>query len=120
MARQSCLYAHIYRVCILAVGPQETILADQSRKTVADAQFKKLQRVQDGKKAMSEYEAEQAAVRTKTARLKAARLAKEAADAATAAAAPPTPAKKNAKKSKVPAEKLTDWLDDQHKGGRNS
>ncbi len=92
---------------------------DQSRKTVADAQFRKLQRAQDGKKAMSEYEAEQAAVRVKTARLKAARLAKEAADAAAAAAAPPAAAKKKAKKEKPPVAKLADWLDGQQKDGRN-
>jgi hypothetical protein len=67
------------------------ILADDSRTMAANAQFKKLQRAQDGKKAMSEYEAEAAAVRTKTARLRAARLAKEAADAAEAAAAPVVP-----------------------------
>ena len=75
-------------------------MADDLRTMAANAQFKKLQRAQDGKKAMSEYEAEAAAVRIKTARLKAARLAKEAADAADAAAAPvvPLPVKKTAAK----------------------
>jgi hypothetical protein len=62
----------------------EIALADQAKKT-ADAQFKKLQRAADGKRAMSEYEAEQAAGYARTAKLKAARLAREA-------AAPPAPA----------------------------
>jgi len=52
-------------------------LADQARKAAADAQFKKLQRVADGKQAMSEYQAEQAAINERTARLKAERLARE-------------------------------------------
>jgi hypothetical protein len=76
-------------------------LTDQSRKTVANAQFMKLQRAQDGKKAMSEYEAEAVAVRAKTARLKAARLAKEATDAAAALAMPAEPATKAPRKRKA-------------------
>jgi multidrug efflux pump subunit AcrA (membrane-fusion protein) len=48
----------------------------------SDAQLKKLQRVEDGRKAMAEYEAEQAAVRAKTERLRALRLAREAEQAA--------------------------------------
>ena len=39
----------------------------------ADAKFAKLQRANDAKKAMSEYEVEAAAVRAKTARLRALR-----------------------------------------------
>jgi hypothetical protein len=50
---------------------------DQDR---AEATFKKDQRARDGAKAMAEYEAGIAATREKTARLKALRLAKEAAD----------------------------------------
>jgi hypothetical protein len=46
----------------------------------AEATFKKEQRAQDGAKAMAEYEAAGVATREKTARLKALRLAKEAAD----------------------------------------
>ena len=52
-------------------------MADQ-KGDAANAQFKKLQRAADGKKAMSEYETEAAAVAAKTARLRALRLAKEA------------------------------------------
>ena len=92
-------------------------LADQSKTDRANAQFEKLQRVADGKKAMSEYEAELAATRAKTAKLRALRLARDA-----AAPAEPAPAAKQkpAKKSKAKAGLLSDWLDDQQKSGRNS
>jgi hypothetical protein len=46
----------------------------------AEAQFKKAQRVTEGAQAMSEYNAERKAERAKTERLRALRLAKEAAD----------------------------------------
>jgi hypothetical protein len=46
----------------------------------AEASFKKEERAREGAKAMREYEAESRAVLEKTARLKALRLAKEAAD----------------------------------------
>ena len=48
----------------------------------AKAEFKKQARAQDGRAAASEYGAELLAFRTKTERLRALRLAKEAADAA--------------------------------------
>jgi hypothetical protein len=77
-------------------------LADHSKKDEANVQFKKVQRAEDGKRAMSEYESATAAVRVKTARLKALRLARDAADAvaAKAAAAQPAPAKKKLPKKK--------------------
>jgi len=76
-------------------------MADRSNKDEAQKQFAKLQRAEDGKRAMSDYEAEAAAVRAKTARLRALRLAR---DAEQAAAAPPAPVKKKraAKTEKVP------------------
>lgn len=46
----------------------------------AEATFKKEERARDGAKAMMEYQANGLAVREKMARLKALRLAKEAAD----------------------------------------
>lgn len=56
----------------------------------AEAKFKRKQMLaRDASKAMAEYEAAQAATREKTARLKKARLAKEAAEAQAAAEAPP-------------------------------
>lgn len=50
----------------------------------AEANFKKEQRAKEGEKAMMEYLAEGRMVREKTARLRALRLAKEAADKARA------------------------------------
>jgi hypothetical protein len=75
-------------------------LADDSKKIAANIQFNKLQRAEDGKRAMMEYETAAAASRTKTARLRALRLAREAQDAAAAAAAPPPVAKKKVAKKK--------------------
>jgi len=75
-------------------------LADHSKKDEANVQFKKVQRAEDGKRAMSEYESATAAVRAKTARLKALRLARDAADAVAAAAQPAPAKKKPAKKKK--------------------
>jgi hypothetical protein len=46
----------------------------------AEASFKKEERAREGAKAMRDYEAESRAVHEKTARLKALRLAKEAAE----------------------------------------
>ena len=60
----------------------------------AEASFKKEERAREGAKAMRDYEAESRAVHEKTARLKALRLAKEAAEQA-------APAKKGARQSKI-------------------
>ena len=54
-------------------------MIDEKQRKAADAQFKKTERATEGAKAMSEYKAEGEAERAKTARLKAQRLAKEAA-----------------------------------------
>ena len=51
--------------------------SDQARQR-AERNFKREERVQDGRKAMIEYEAQAVATRKKTERLKALRLAKEA------------------------------------------
>jgi len=64
-----------------------SISSDQAR---AEASFKKEERLRDGQKAMAEYEAAQHAVREKTARLRALRLARDA------AAKPSTPSPKQA------------------------
>ena len=82
----------------------ETALADNSNKTAANSQFRKLKQAEDGKRAMLEYENTAAANRVKTARLRALRLARDAEEAAAALAAPPPPVKKKAAKKKV-AEK---------------
>jgi len=57
---------------------KELILSDHTKISRSEAQLKKLQRAEDGRKAMAEYEAEQAALRAKTERLRALRLAREA------------------------------------------
>ena len=54
-------------------------MIDEKQRKAADAQFKKEERATEGAKAMSEYKAEGEAERAKTARLRALRLAKEAA-----------------------------------------
>lgn len=53
-------------------------MSDHTKNPRSEAQLKKLQRAEDGRKAMAEYEAEQAAIRAKTERLRALRLAREA------------------------------------------
>ena len=53
-------------------------MADESKKTAANIQFKKLQRAEDGKRAMLEYETAASANRVKTARLRALRMARDA------------------------------------------
>lgn len=85
---------------------------DRSKGERANAQFKKLQGAEAGKKAMSEYESEQAAVRAKTTRLRALRMARDAeqavvdqAAAEQAVAAKPTAAKKKPAK---PAKEKAD------------
>lgn len=54
------------------------MLSDHTKTHRSEAQQKKLQRAEDGRKAMAEYEAEQVAIRAKTERLRALRLAREA------------------------------------------
>ena len=60
----------------------------------AEANFRKEERAKDGAKAMMEYQAQSRAVREKTERLRALRLAKEAADKEREAAAAPKPARR--------------------------
>jgi hypothetical protein len=66
---------------ILKVAERETTLTAKSNdaRARAEASFKKEQRAKEGAKAMMEYQANSRMVREKTERLKALRLAKEAA-----------------------------------------
>jgi hypothetical protein len=66
--------------------------SEEVLKKRADASFRKEERVKDGKKGTADYEAEGRAVAAKTARLRALRLAKEAADKVEEAAKPVKPA----------------------------
>ena len=99
-------------------------MADNSKKDEAQRQFNKLQKAEDGKKAMSEYEAEAAAIRAKTERLRALRLARDATletDPATAKAPDVKAAgakRQSAKKKKQTSANLSDWLNAQEASGR--
>lgn len=64
------------------LAERETILTTGSKeaRARAEANFRKEERAKDGAKAMMEYQANARMVRKKTERLKALRLAKEAAD----------------------------------------
>jgi hypothetical protein len=90
-------------------------MSEQSKKHESTAQFAKMQRAEDAKKATSEYESSAAALRAKTERLKALRLARDAAMPTPIAAVPKRKAKK-----KAPSGSLSDWLSEQAKEGRNS
>lgn len=65
---------------------QETMLTTRSNeaRTRAEASFRKEERAKEGARAMMEYQANSRMLRERTERLKALRLAKEAADKARA------------------------------------
>ena len=66
----------------------------------AEANFKKEERAKEGAKAMLEYEASGREIRENMAKLKALRLAKQAADGAKEAVKPAKPAKVPVKKAR--------------------
>lgn len=96
---------------------------NDSNKDTASAAFSSSQRADEGKKAMAEYEAAAIAIRAKTERLKALRLAREA---ELAKSAPPKKALKKRAPGKASAAakkaagNLSDWLDAQERGGHRS
>jgi hypothetical protein len=98
-------------------------MAENSGKKLAQAQFAKLQRANDAKQAMAEYEADAVAMRAKTARLRALRLARDA-DLAAAAAAAPAPKKPKAARKPKAAKgtngTLADWIETREAGGHNN
>ncbi len=90
-------------------------MADQSKKNSAHGAAK----AEDAKQAARDYEAEMAAVRAKTERLRALRMARDA------ASPPPPPKAAPKKKSAAKSEKRSDstlsqWLDQQERSGRKS
>jgi hypothetical protein len=91
-------------------------LASNPKTATADAQFKKTQRDQDGKKAMAEYEARGIAIRAQTEKLRALRMARDAELAVEAAANPA--AKKAAKKPAKPKPTISAFHRDRE-GSRN-
>jgi hypothetical protein len=90
---------------------QDGAMTEKSGKHEASVQLGKIQRANDAKKAALEYESAAAAQRSKTERLKALRLARDA-------AAPPAPAAPKRKAKKKSGGSLSDWLDGQAKEGR--
>ena len=89
-------------------------MASNGKTATADAQFKKTQREQDGKKAMIEYEAAVVAMRSKTAKLRALRLARDAELAAVNGSVAPI----KIRKAKPKAPTISDYRRDQQ-GSRN-
>jgi hypothetical protein len=88
----------------------------EKSKHEAGAQFAKMQRANIAKKGPSDYETRAGALRAQTEKLKALRLARDAANP------PPPPAapRKRQAKSKSASGSLSNWLDGQAKEGRRS
>jgi hypothetical protein len=95
-------------------------MAENSGNNLAQAQFAKLQRANDAKQAMADYEADVVAVRAKTARLRALRLARDADLAAAAAAAPAAKKTKAARKPKAAKGPPADAIDARDAGGHDN
>jgi hypothetical protein len=103
-------------MCYGGTNPGDDVT--ESSKQRAAAEFKKSQRNDDRSKALTDYEAQAAAMRVKTERLKALRLARDAAAApAAGSAAAPGRTKRPAKGKKQPSGTLAEWLSDREKDG---
>jgi hypothetical protein len=72
--------SHRKRICRLAEGETTLTAKSNEARARAEASFRKEERAKEGAKAVTEYYANNRMVREKTERLKALRLAKEAAD----------------------------------------
>lgn len=106
-------------------------MTDAAKKQEAQSHFKKA-REDDAKKAMAEYEAQAIAIREKTERLRALRLAREAELGALAPKKPKAAVRKTVAKpggrgagktraaNKPGSSTLADWLDEQDRSGRRS
>jgi hypothetical protein len=94
-------------------------LADHSKKDAAHHQFK-AQKADDARKAMSEYEADAAAVLAKTERLRALRLAKEAAEGKAPKKKTASTKKKSGKPGKEKGPDLAEWLKSRQGAGWRS
>jgi hypothetical protein len=100
-----------------------TVVNNSKNRDPNAARDKAAVRAMEGAKATAQYEAESQAVRDKTARLRALRLAKEAADQSAAAKAPAAPKKAAKAGKKKPAkseESLSEWLKTEDGAGRRS
>jgi hypothetical protein len=87
-----------------SIFSQEFVLA-HTVANPADAQQKKAQRAEDGKKAMAEYQAERVAVREQMAKLRELRLAREAEEQQAPPVTRPAPRKKAASTRSAPRKK---------------
>ncbi len=96
-------------------------MSDSKTRTAhGQAQFEKKQiAAREGEKAMAHFDSQGRAVRANMVKLKALRLAKEAAEAAAAPAVKPVAKKKRAAKAAA-APKLSEWLEGEKKGGRQT
>jgi hypothetical protein len=101
---------------------QEIDLANNAKNlSAAEIQFKKTQHIVEGKKTVIGYEADAIAANKKTERLKALRLARDAAEAAAKPAAPPKKKRISKPKKENPqAGTLTGWRKAQSEDGRNT
>ena len=88
-------------------------------KSPAEAQALKARRDADGKKAMAEYEASAEATRAKTERLRALRMARDAALPPVVAPVKGAKKTKSAKAKKEAPGKLSDWIKTQEDSGRS-
>jgi hypothetical protein len=95
-------------------------LSNNPKADRANAQFAKLQRADEAKKAMSDYEIDRVAMMAKTERLRALRIARDAAEILANPKVPGSKAKKStrAKKAESKPEPLSNWLDGQDVSGR--
>src|SRR5262249_56814503 len=98
----------------------EAKLADQGNRNQSHAPSKNAQGPADGRKAVADYEAEAAAIRAKTERLKALRLAKEAAEGTAAPKRAEPVSRRATRRGKAPSATLSEWLKDQERGGRRT
>ncbi len=116
-----CVFANRAAARHMKGNKQEPALANNP-KPPAEGQIAKAQRQADGKKAMAEYEASAEAMRAKTEKLRALRLARDAANPPAAAPKKATSgrATKSGKKDKAPKGTLADWLTEQQNSGRNN
>jgi hypothetical protein len=99
---------------------QEIALANNQKTDRANVQFAKLQRADEAKKALSDYETDRVAMVAKTERLRALRAARDAAELLANPKVPGSKAKKSvrAKKAGLKPEPLSNWLDGQDVSGR--
>lgn len=77
-------------------------------------------RAADGKKAAADYEAQAAALRAKTEKLRALRLAKEAAEGPVTPRKVSAPKRRSGAKGKRSSASLSDWLKDRESGGHRT